>query len=163
MMSQLHAVPAKAAAPEARTSAAPARQPAQSSAQPLRVFLVEDSALYRERLIEYLEAGCGLKVVGWADNEVAAVDALQRTAWDVAIVDVQLKQGTGLRVLRALHKKPRRPESRIVVLTNHDFYLYRRQAIEVGADLFFVKSRDFRHLAKVLGEMSSRRVASIRS
>lgn len=144
-------------APAHDTGAPAAEGDRPAAAAPMRVFLVEDSALYRERLAEYLESCCGLEIAGWADCELTAVNALQRCAWDVAIVDVQLKQGTGLGVLRALRKKPRQPDSRVIVLTNHDFYLYRRQAAAVGADLFFVKSRDFRQLAKVLGDMSTRR------
>ena len=129
---------------------------------PLRLFLVEDSRLYRERLAEHLALACRIDLVGWADREQDAIIALQRCAWDVLIVDLQLKQGTGLGVLRALRGARRQPDSRIIMLTEHDFYLYRRKAAEFGADLYFVKGNDFQQLARVVKDVSERRSASAR-
>lgn len=120
----------------------------------MRVFLVEDSPLFRERLAEYLQDTGSIEIVGWADREQAAVEALRHCAWDVLIVDLQLKQGTGLGVLSSLSGVRRPPHSKTIVLTNHDFYLYRRKASEVGADLYLIKDRDFRQLARVLRELA---------
>ncbi len=126
---------------------------------PLRLFLVEDSKLYRERLAEHLAFACGTELIGWADSEQPAIDELRCGNWDVLIVDLQLKQGTGLGVLGALPVSRRPPGSVTVMLTDHDFYLYKRKASEVGADLFCVKGRDLNQLVQFLRELDSHRNA----
>ena len=74
----------------------------QGAQQPLHVFLVEDSPIIRERLTESLSTPGRIEVVGHADTEHGAVAALKSTEWDVLVLDLQLKQGTGLGVLKAL-------------------------------------------------------------
>jgi len=156
-MSQSIAISAQPAARGAAYAATTELDAVKPGTAPLRVFLVEDSALFRERLTESLGSACDIELAGWADREQAAIDALKHCAWDVLIVDLQLKQGTGLGVLGALRSLRRAPGSKIVVLTNHDFYLYRRRASEAGADFYMVKGRDFRRLVEVLREMAAQR------
>ena len=69
---------------------------------PLRVLLIEDSPLIRERLFESLVDPGRIEIVGEADTEQAAVALLTAEPWDVLVLDLQLKHGTGLGVLRAL-------------------------------------------------------------
>ena len=90
----------------------------------LRVFLVEDNPMIRERLIESLTATGAIDVVGHADTEWQAVEALSDGSWDAVLLDLQLKQGTGLGVLRAIG--PSRPlGAKIVVLTTYAIPPYR--------------------------------------
>ena len=104
--------------------------------QPLHVFLVEDSPIIRERLTESLSTPGRIEVVGHADTEHGAVAALKSTEWDVLVLDLQLKQGTGLGVLKALAglkpedvKALARPVLRHRVLTT-----YEAEAEEVTSD-----------------------------
>src|SRR5438034_103948 len=69
---------------------------------PLRVLLIEDSPLIRERLFESLVDPGRIEIVGEADTEEAAVTLVNAAAWDVLVLDLQLKHGTGLGVLRSL-------------------------------------------------------------
>jgi len=137
-------------------------QPVRAADSPLQVFLVEDSPLFRERLTERLESIGNISVVGTADTEQSAVAALQTCAWDVAVLDLQLKLGSGLEVLRRLQELGRPPHTTVVVLTDHDFYLYRSKALEFGADMFFVKSRQANLVIKLLRDLASKRVTSVR-
>jgi DNA-binding NarL/FixJ family response regulator len=121
---------------------------------PLRLFLVEDSKLYRERVAEQLAFACGTQLVGWADTEQDAIEALKAGGWDVLLVDLQLRHGTGIGVLQALRGLRRPPGSKVIMLTDHDFYLYRRKAIELGADFFCVKGRDFDQVVQLLRELA---------
>jgi DNA-binding NarL/FixJ family response regulator len=149
----------------ARTPHAPAAddtQPVHTVELPLKVFLVEDSPLFRERLTEKLESIGNVTVVGSADDEQTAVAALQTCDWDVAVLDLQLKHGSGLEVLRRLQELGRPAHTRVIVLTDHDFYLYRSKALEFGADMFFVKSREANLVIKLLRDWASKRVSSVR-
>jgi DNA-binding NarL/FixJ family response regulator len=142
-------------APPAREETAPDESDLSNVAtSSLRLFLVEDSKLYRERVAEHLAFACGTRLVGWADTEHDAIEALKAGGWDVLIVDLQLRHGTGIGVLQALRGLRRPPESKVIMLTDHDFYLYRRKAIELGADFFCVKGRDFDLVVQLLRELS---------
>lgn len=119
----------------------------------LKVFVVEDSSLFRERLAENLEAPGRIAIVGYADSESSAVAALQACDWDVLILDLQLKQGSGLGVLKALRARGRPAHAAIIVLTNHPYQLYRLRTIEFGADYFFDKAREFHRVSEVLEKL----------
>ena len=72
-------------------------------AQPLKTYIVEDSRVIRENLIATLEELVPVEVVGTAEDEASAVRWLGDPAnhADLLIVDIFLKTGTGLGVLRA--------------------------------------------------------------
>ena len=67
----------------------------------LRTYIVEDNATIRENLIETLAELAGVRSLGWAEAESAARAWLSghRGDWDLAIVDLFLKQGRGVGVL----------------------------------------------------------------
>lgn len=124
---------------------------------PLRVFLVEDSPLFRERMAEHLLVPGRIEIVGYADAEKPALSALRLGAWDALILDLQLKSGSGLGILKALRDIGRPPDTKVIVLTNHDYFLYRLKSTEFGADHFFDKGRQFHRVIEVLEEMASAR------
>lgn len=117
--------------------------------RPLQVFLVEDSPIIRERLVESLAAPGRVEVVGHADTEHAAVAALRGTGWDVLVLDLQLKQGTGLGVLKAL-AGTRPVGATVIVLTNYAIPQFRERCAALGADFFFDKSREHHRVRGVI-------------
>lgn len=121
----------------------------------LKVLLVEDSRVLADRLIELLDQTPAVVLVGHVDNERDAVGMLKRKAVDVLILDLQLRQGTGFGVLKALPAGDGRP--RCLVLTNYDLPEYRRQATQLGADYFLDKSREYHRLPEILEQLSERR------
>jgi len=64
---------------------------------PLRVFLVEDSATIRDRLIETISSLGNIEVVGHAETEAAAIAALQAEPCDAVVLDLQLREGLGFK------------------------------------------------------------------
>src|SRR6267154_5275887 len=74
---------------------------------PLRILLVEDSAVLADRLTELLHYIPGVQLVDTVDNELAAVRIALSQPIDVMILDLHLRQGTGFGVLRALAHQPR--------------------------------------------------------
>lgn len=128
------------------------------SDSPLRVFLVEDSPILRERLIESLAVPGLIDVSGHADTESAALAWLASEPWDAVVLDLQLKQGSGLGVLRAL--QGRRPSHTcLIVLTNYAIPQYRSKSMQLGADYFFDKSREYSQVKDVLLSQARRRAA----
>lgn len=129
---------------------------AMNASTPLRVFLVEDNPLIRERLIESLTSTGRINVVGFAESEREAVDALSDGRWDAVLLDLQLKQGNGLGVLRAIG--PSRPHgSKILVLTTYAIPQYRDRSLALGADAFFDKSREYDRAVDMLSDFAASR------
>jgi DNA-binding NarL/FixJ family response regulator len=81
-------------------------------------------------------------VVGFAETEDHAREWLlgQDNAWDLAIVDLFLKQGSGLGVLQAC--QGRKPGQKVVVLSNYATPDIRRRCAEFGVDAVFDKSNE---------------------
>ena len=121
---------------------------------PLRVFLVEDSPVIRERLSESISSLAHVKVVGTADSEAQAIAALQQTACDAVILDLQLKHGHGFNVLKALRGPTDRPRLTVIVLTNFTASQYRDRSMQMGADYFFDKAREYDGVCDVLEKLA---------
>jgi DNA-binding NarL/FixJ family response regulator len=132
--------------------APPGHRPDASPA--LRVVIVEDSPMIRARLTESLAEISGLEVVGAAETEPDALALLRGTAWDAAVLDLQLRRGTGLGVLKALGERP--PNTTIIVFTNFAFPQYRQRSLELGADYFFDKIHEFHRVREVLRDLAER-------
>lgn len=115
--------------------------------QPLRTYIVEDSQLIREALVATLEELVPVEVVGTAEDESTAVQWLQQPGHviDLLIVDIFLKGGSGLGVLRAVSGLADGPAT-VVVLSNFATPDMRRRCIELGADRVFDKSHDIEAL-----------------
>lgn len=113
---------------------------------PLRTYIVEDNPTIRENLIATLEEMAGVQAVGMADNEIEAKAWLMREGaeWDIAIVDLFLKQGSGLGVISAC--RARHPSHKVVVLSNYATADIRQRCLVMGADAVFDKSNEIEAL-----------------
>lgn len=111
------------------------------AASPLRLVLVEDSAVLRDLLVGMLGGIAGLEIVGCADSEVSALETLRRQRPGLAIVDLELQRGTGLKVLAAIQAAPAQFGSpRTVVFSNHAHPVLQGRCRLLGALAFFDKS-----------------------
>lgn len=106
----------------------------------IKAFIVEDSPVIRENLVATLEELVPLKVLGFADSERAAVAWLDEPGHDcdLVIVDLFLRQGSGLHVLEHLGRSGKATDR--VVLTNYATPDVRRQCMGLGASRVFDKS-----------------------
>jgi len=108
---------------------------------PLTVVLIEDSWLMRESLGAVLGELAGVAVVGGAEDECSAIELLQRQRPDLAIVDLQLRSGSGLGVLREIAGNPHRfGHPRAVVFSNHGQTAVRERCFALGVERFFDKA-----------------------
>jgi len=121
----------------------------------VRVVLVEDSAIIRARLAETLAEIPNVEIVGQAETESEALSLLGAGGWDAAILDLQLKHGTGLGVLKKLRQSGRPANTKVIVFTNYAFPQYRDRSLSFGADFFFDKSREFYRVREVLADLAA--------
>lgn len=110
--------------------------------QALRTFIVEDSPLILDNLIATLEEMAPVRVVGHADDEAGAMARLMALQGEVelVIIDVFLKAGSGLGILRGATRAGL--QAKRVVLTNYATPDMREKCRALGADRVFDKSND---------------------
>jgi len=114
----------------------------EKTTEDLRVLLVEDSPLLQDMLAEMLEDLPGVTVCACAAGEADALTRLREQPVDLAIVDLELSEGSGLGVLRQLQDAPdqaRRP--RAVVYSSYAHAVVRARCEALGAEAFFDKAQ----------------------
>ncbi|CAJ0869659.1 Sensor histidine kinase RcsC [Ralstonia sp. LMG 32965] len=121
------------------------------SARGLRVLLIEDSPVLRGMVLEYLKASAFVATVEWADTEDLALRLLEQGNYDVVIVDLQLRQGNGFKVLQTLRDQAS-PSVRIVYTNHAQVPTYRQRCFEAGANYFFDKSLELDKVFEVIEE-----------
>ncbi|MEO8384895.1 MAG: response regulator [Betaproteobacteria bacterium] len=109
----------------------------------LRVYLVEDSPHVRDLLLDFLNEPGEVEIVGYADNEADAVAAIVANPVDAVIVDLKLREGSGMGVIEKLRAANFDPQPKIIVFTNHPFPEIRNRAMHLGADYFYDKSAEY--------------------
>ena len=110
-------------------------------ADPLQVYVVEDSPIIQHLLASAISAAGAEPVGCCADAQTAIADvfALQP---DVILIDIGLASGSGFDVLETLQMDSLVPEAVKVVLTNHAGSEYEDRSRRLGADRFFDKSTE---------------------
>ena len=108
----------------------------------IRTFIVEDNPTIRENLVGTLREVARIEPIGQAESEAEGTRwlATNLAQWDLAIVDLFLKDGTGFRVLEAC--RDRNPAQKMVVLSNYATPEMRRKCALLGADAVFDKATE---------------------
>ena len=105
-----------------------------------RVVLVEDNTTIRETLVPALQELAGARVVAMADGAQEALATLRQVPWDVLVLDMFLREGTGLEVLAQLPGEL--AGRKVYVLTNYATADLRKACARLGADAVFDKSTE---------------------
>jgi two-component system LytT family response regulator len=108
-----------------------------SPGKPLRVLVVDDELLARERVLDLLRHEPDVEIAGTADNGLAAIDAIHGLRPDLVFLDVQMPGKTGLDVVREIGAEAMPPT---IFVTAYDQYALR--AFEVAAIDYLVKPFD---------------------
>jgi DNA-binding NarL/FixJ family response regulator len=107
----------------------------------MSTFLVEDDPAIRSVLIPLINSVCDAQVIGCAETELEALTWLEdHHGWTLAVLDVMLKEGSGLNVLAQC--RARNSNQMVVMLTNSATPEIRIKAAEFGADAIFDKTAE---------------------
>ena len=150
--SQMHAPTPREGAPDSRPIP-PDFQIRTGDEEVMHALVVEDSPQIAERLVELVTVPNRVEVAATAATEDEALAACDRHTIALAIVDLQLAQGTGFGVIRRLRAATGANPACIVVLTNHAVPALKVAAFEAGADYFLDKSKDFATIPRLVGEL----------
>lgn len=127
--------------------------PAAGEAVALRVLLVEDSRTVRELIIEHLSDIDGIEFSGFAETENDAIAELRNQRFDVVILDIELRQGNGISVLRSLAETPTSQESVKIIFSNNVSNAYRRIGAQYGVHYFLDKTTELPRLHALLAQI----------
>lgn len=108
----------------------------------IRAFVVEDNANLRENLTGALEELTCVKVVGGCGTEEEGLTWMSdpKHVWDLAIIDLFLRQGSGIRLAQRIVRQ--RPTQKIVVFSNYVNASVRKRCAQLGVDAVFDKSTE---------------------
>jgi len=156
--------------PQTTTATTPAARPASATnvtrkngapGKPLRILLVEDSPLLRGRLENMLSQHAAFKVTGLAAAEAEAIEKLDSVPYDAIVVDVELRPGSGIGVIRQARARNKDSKENghvwIIVLTNYDLPTVRERCMQAGADHFLDKMREIDQLIPILLGIAGRK------
>jgi two-component system OmpR family response regulator len=128
----------------------------------LKVFVIEDNVVLRNIIVDALRDIPMVDVLFYADNEISATNWLSSNdgAWDLAVVDLHLRQGSGVGALNWC--TTRRPNQRVVVLSGELNDEMRQKCLALRADAVFDKGtemNDFLSYCKALTVSSEAGIA----
>ena len=109
-----------------------------------RVFLVDDHPLVREWLSNLLNGQDDLIVCGEAEDAPEALAAIERAQPGVAVIDLSLRSGSGLELVKDL--KVHCPQVGVIVLSMHDESLYAERVLRAGARGYVMKRETTRKI-----------------
>ena len=92
--------------------------------------------------------------MGEAGKVGEAIDGIRTTHPGAVILDLQLEDGSGLDVLKAVH--PASPALHVAVLTNYATDQHRRACMDAGAEYFLDKSSDFPRIQEIVQRWTAR-------
>lgn len=128
----------------------------------LAVFVVEDNAEIHENLVDTLEELTCVKVVGGSATEDGAMAwvAQHPRDWDMLVVDLFLKGGSGIRLVQRVQRA--RAEQKVIVFSNYVNAGVRKRCAQLGVDAVFDKSTEIdalvdycSHQCTVLGALAA--------
>jgi len=116
-----------------------------------KVLLVEDNVMFATLILSRLETIPGVQICGVETIASEAIEAISIIQPDVVTLDVQLKVGSGLDVLRGIKGIPNPP--RVIMLSNEDPYIFSERCIFLGAEDYFDKSMQFEDFIEAIKQM----------
>ncbi|HEX2590852.1 MAG TPA: response regulator transcription factor [Rhizomicrobium sp.] len=122
-----------------------------------KIFLVDDHPLVRESLSNLINQQEDLVVCGEAEDAASALSAIRSIQPDVVVVDLSLKQGSGLDLIKSLkaHQSP----AAVIVLSMHDERVYAERAVRAGARGYVMKRESTTRIVWAIRQVMQGRLA----
>jgi DNA-binding NarL/FixJ family response regulator len=116
-----------------------------------KIFLVDDHPLVREWLTNLIHQQSDLSVCGEAESAPEALEAISRLKPEIAIVDISLKSGSGIELIKNL--KTVQPRVAVIVLSMHEEDLYAERALRAGARGYIMKRETARKVIAAIRQV----------
>jgi DNA-binding NarL/FixJ family response regulator len=119
----------------------------------IRLLIVDDHEIFRKGLRSLVESSADLEICGEAANGIEAVEAARHLKPDVIVMDISMPSMNGLDATKRIRKEV--PQSRVLVLSQHDSSHILTAAIEAGASGYVTKSQVAHYLLVALEAVAS--------
>ncbi len=116
--------------------------------RPIRVLVVDDHAMLRSGLRQFIEAYDDLALAGEARNGAEAVEKCNLEAPDVVLMDLAMPVMDGLDATRRILQK--RPEIKIIILSSFHDQERVEQTLKAGAIGYLLKDVSAENLAQAI-------------
>ena len=126
---------------------------------PVKVFILDDSPQITEMLSELFSDPGYVDIVGCHDSALTAIEEISRLNPDVVVLDLQLKDGSGFDVLKAIRLLPHLKNAVIILFTNHASRDLHSHALALGADFSLDKSKDHAKILEIIQDKVREREA----
>ena len=120
----------------------------------LKVFIADDSEPIAEMLTQLLTSPGRIEVVGVGATEGGTIDSIRTMRPDVVVLDLQLQDGSGTNVIRAVRAQADLAATHLLVTSNHDSPQLRAGCLELGANGYFDKVKELAALTARLAELA---------
>ena len=126
------------------------------NSDPVRLFIVDDHPLVREWLWQLLAGEPGFKLVGQADDAAPGLAAMRASPPDIAIVDLSLRNGSGLELIKNLRELL--PQVQVIVLSMHEELAHVERALRAGAAGYVMKRESTTRIVEAIRAVRDGRI-----
>jgi DNA-binding NarL/FixJ family response regulator len=116
-----------------------------------RILIVDDHPIVREGLAMHLAAQSDLEVSGQAEDLPSALALLSSSPFDLAIIDISLKNSNGLDLVRII--KERHEAVRVLVWSMYAAHVYAERALRAGAQGYLHKGLASHHVLNAVRDV----------
>ncbi|MBN2049500.1 MAG: response regulator transcription factor [Spirochaetales bacterium] len=117
------------------------------------IVIVDDHPIVRKGFIQLINLEEDLEVIGEAEDSAGALDAMEKHKPDLVIIDLSLKNSSGLELIKDLARLY--PKLPMLVVSLHDEKLYAERALRAGAKGFIMKMEATENLLTALRQVLS--------
>lgn len=119
-----------------------------SESNAIRVILADDHAVVRAGIRNFLESAEDIRVVAEADDGAQAVEAIQTHTPDVAVLDIQMPEMSGIDVTRWIRANTQ--STGVLILTAYDEDPYILAVLQSGANGYVLKTADAEEIIRAV-------------
>ncbi len=116
--------------------------------RPINIIIADDHSMVREGIKQILELDGDIVVNGEAGDGRQCIELLDKVSTDVLLLDINMPNMNGLKVLQHLREKKK--DMKVLILTIHNEVEYLVRAVEIGVDGYVLKDSDSSVLKKAI-------------
>ncbi|HNC50429.1 MAG TPA: response regulator transcription factor [bacterium] len=117
----------------------------------MRILIIDDSELIRERLKSLIIEECPDVSIETETRAAHALDSVRASNPDVVILDIKMRDGSGVGVLTQIKNQPSPPI--VIMFTQHPYPQFKSRCIFYGADYFLDKSTDMNDIPGIISSL----------